>query len=92
MSRDKKTDMAVLEKIAQGTAKGAFTRGRNALMSQIQKGAEDSVTLAIRNSFVKCYSKLEEAHTNDIMAAQIDIEESQKGANYLDQPHQELTC
>lgn len=79
------------EKYTRGVAKGVFTRARKGLMSLIQKGADDSVTLAARNPLVQCYFKLEEAHINNIMAAQIDIEESQEDTNYLDQPHQELT-
>ena len=91
MSRDKKTaEMAATEKTTHRVAKGAFTKARNTLTSQTQKGAEDSVTLVPRNSIVKYYSKLEEAHTNYLVAAQIDIMESPEEVRYLNLSYQEV--
>ena len=82
--------MAVPEKSAWEVAKGAFIRARNTLASNIQKGAEGSITLATKSHLDKYYFKLQEAHNKYLDAAQISIEESQEDANYLDQPYQEL--
>ena len=83
--------MAVAEKIAQGTARRAFTRNKNGLMSLIQRRVKDSELLAAGNTLVECYSSLEKANTDYLVAASIDIEENQEEAHYLNQPHQDLT-
>ena len=46
--------------------------------------------MAARKALVECYSDLEKANTNYIVAAEIDIEENQEDASYLYQPHQDL--
>ena len=44
--------------------------------------------MAARNVLVECYHDLEKANTEYLIAADIDIDENQDEAGYLDQPHQ----
>ena len=78
------------EKNSQGIAKGTVIRWKNSLLSLIQGGDVDSVWLNHRNYLVESYSKLEKAQGNYLVAAQIDIKDSQEEAKYLDQPLQEM--
>ena len=70
-------------------AKGAFTRARNILLSHIQSGVEDSTLLASKNRMDHQFAKLEEAHLKYLEAAQVDIDNNQEEANYLNQPSQD---
>ena len=83
---DKKTcEMAINEKNAREMAKGAFTRARNILLSHIQSGVEDNTVLALKNQMDDQFSKLEEAHLKYLEAAQVDLDDNQEEANYLNQ-------
>ena len=69
----------------------AFTRLKVTLTSLIIRGAEDSQLLAAQNHMVECYANLEKANTKYLTAALINIGENQEEADYLNQPHQEMT-
>ena len=47
--------------------------------------------MVARNTLVECFSDLEKANTNYLVAAVIDIKENQEEAVYLYHPHQDLT-
>ena len=81
--------MAINEKNARGMAKGAFTRVRNILLNHIQSGVENNTVLASKNQMDDQFSKLEEAHLNYLEAAQVDFDENQDEANYLNHPNQD---
>ena len=70
-------------------AKGASTRARNILLIHIQSGVEDNTVLASKNTMDDWFSKLEEAHLKYLEAAQVNIDDNQKEANYLNQPGRE---
>ena len=67
-------------------AKGAFTRGRNILLSHIRSEVEDNPVLASKNGMDDRFLKLEEAHLKYLEAAQVDLDDNQEEANYLNQP------
>ena len=81
--------MAVLEKIAQSTAKRALTRCRTNL---ITRRAKDLELLAVRDTLVEYFVNLEKAHNKYLVAGEIDIDldENVEKANYINQPHQEV--
>ena len=54
--------VAPAEKVTQGVAKGTFSRAKKALMILFQRRAKDSELLEARNTLIKCYSMLKEAH------------------------------
>ena len=92
MSRDEKyADLAAAEKIARGTARRVFTRSKNALTTLIHRRTKASELLVAWNVLVECFSDLEKANTSYLVVAEIDIDENQKEAAYLDQPHQDLS-
>ena len=70
-------------------AKGASTRVRNILLSHIQSGVEENTVLASKNQMDDRFSKLEEAHLNNLEATQVDFDDSQEEANYISQPSQD---
>ena len=47
--------------------------------------------MAARNTLVECYSSLEKANTDYLVAALSDIQKNEEEANCLDEPHQDLT-
>ena len=81
--------MALKEMNARGMAKGAFTRARNTLFNHIYNGVEDSTTLASKSQMEEQFSKLEEACLKYLEARQVDINENQDEANYLNEPNQD---
>ena len=46
--------------------------------------------MAARNTLVECYSSLEKANTDYLVAALSDIQKYEKEANYLNKPHHDL--
>ena len=69
-------------------AKGAFTRARNTLFNHINNGVEESTTLASKSQMEEQFSKLDEACLKYLGAGQVDNNENQEKANYLNQPNQ----
>ena len=72
----KTAEMAFTKKNARAITKGTFTRARSTLTSHIRNSMEESITLAAKGYFDECYLKLEKAHGNYLVAAQINIKES----------------
>jgi len=72
-------------KLQRGTAKGAFTRAKNLVNSLVDKGAGDERIANTIEVMEKVYKKLEEAHTNYLVTALIDLDAKpdQPEATYL---------